>query len=76
MQAACLLLALTGCGGSEPAEGDEAMIDWDLSSSHTVGDVDWQRRLVWVEPTEEPGRSRWSGGRVCAAIPSSTAGSP
>jgi ATP-dependent Lhr-like helicase len=26
-----------------------------------VGDIDWERRVVWVQPTEEPGRSRWSG---------------
>jgi hypothetical protein len=39
--AACLLLALAGCGGSGTASGDEAMIDWDLSRSHTVDDVEW-----------------------------------
>jgi ATP-dependent Lhr-like helicase len=26
-----------------------------------VGDVDWGRRIAWVEPSDEPGRSRWSG---------------
>lgn len=26
-----------------------------------VRDVDWQRRLIWVEPVDEPGRSRWIG---------------
>ncbi len=26
-----------------------------------VRDVDWQRRVVWVEPVDEPGRSRWIG---------------
>jgi hypothetical protein len=38
---ACLLLALTGCGGSESAEGDTTAIDWDLSTRHTTRDVDW-----------------------------------
>ena len=39
-----------------------------------VRDVDWDRRLVWVEPADEPGRSRWNGGGgalsidVCHAI--------
>jgi len=39
-----------------------------------VGDVDWNRRVVWVEPTDEPGRSRWMGAggalstEVCHAI--------
>jgi ATP-dependent Lhr-like helicase len=39
-----------------------------------VRDVDWNRRVVWVEPVDEPGKSRWSGaGRalsweVCQAI--------
>ncbi len=39
-----------------------------------VRDVDWQRRIVWVEPVEEPGRARWSGPggslsiEVCHAI--------
>ncbi len=39
-----------------------------------VRDVDWNRRVVWVEPVDEPGKSRWSGaGRalsweVCQSI--------
>lgn len=39
-----------------------------------VRDVDWNRRVVWVEPTDEPGRSRWAGAgaalslEVCHAI--------
>jgi hypothetical protein len=42
--AACLLIALTGCGDSGAASDDGAeMIDWDLSSSHTVEDVDWPK---------------------------------
>jgi ATP-dependent Lhr-like helicase len=42
--------------------------------SWAVGDVDWDRRLVWVEPTQDEGRSRWSGAggalsvEVCHAI--------
>jgi len=39
-----------------------------------VRDVDWQRRIVWVEPVDEPGHSRWIGPggslsiEVCHAI--------
>lgn len=39
-----------------------------------VRDVDWNRRVVWVEPADEPGRSRWTGSgaalsvEVCHAI--------
>lgn len=39
-----------------------------------VRDVDWSRRIVWVEPVDEPGRSRWAGAgaalslEVCHAI--------
>jgi hypothetical protein len=40
---ACLALALAGCDGSEPASGDGTMIDWDLSRSHTVDDVEWPK---------------------------------
>jgi hypothetical protein len=53
--AACLTLALTGCGGSEDSGEDEAMIDWDLSSSHTVDDVDWPKpgqSAVEISPVE------------------------
>jgi hypothetical protein len=53
--AACLTLALTGCGGSEASGEDEAMIDWDLSSSHTVDDVDWPKpgqSAVEISPVE------------------------
>ena len=56
MLAACLLLALTGCGGSDTASGDGGdMIDWDLSSSHTVDDVDWPKpdlSAVEISPVE------------------------
>ena len=70
---ACLLLALTGCGGSESAEGDEAMIDWDLSHSHTMDDVDWPKpdlSAVEISPVEQvrialpEGRAFESGGDV------------
>jgi hypothetical protein len=53
---ACLLLALAGCGGSESAEGDDAMIDWDLSRSHTMDDVDWPKpdlSAVEISPVEQ-----------------------
>jgi len=39
-----------------------------------VRDVDWSRRIVWVEPPDDPGRSRWMGAggalsiEVCHAI--------
>jgi len=39
-----------------------------------VGDIDWNRRVVWVEPSDDPGRSRWAGSggalsiEVCHAI--------
>jgi ATP-dependent helicase Lhr and Lhr-like helicase len=46
-----------------------------------VGEIDWNRRLVWVEPTEDPGASRWAGSGaalsidVCHAIRATIAGS-
>jgi ATP-dependent Lhr-like helicase len=39
-----------------------------------VREVDWNRRVVWVEPVDEPGRSRWTGSggalswNLCQAI--------
>jgi hypothetical protein len=36
-------LALVGCGGSDSGSGDGTMIDWDLSRSHTVDDVEWPK---------------------------------
>jgi ATP-dependent Lhr-like helicase len=45
-----------------------------------VRDVDWNRRIVWVEPVDEPGRSRWAGSgaalsiEVCHAMRSVLAG--
>jgi hypothetical protein len=55
--AACLVLAAAGCGGEEASSGDEgAVIDWDLSGSHTVEDVDWPRpelTAVEIKPTGE-----------------------
>lgn len=46
-----------------------------------VEEVEWNRRLVWVVPAEDPGRSRWMGGgralsaKVCDAIREVAAGS-
>ncbi len=43
-------------------------------TSWGVRDVDWERRVAWVEPSDAPGRSRWSGAggalslEVCQAI--------
>jgi hypothetical protein len=55
--AACLFLALTGCGGSDSASGDDdAMIDWNLSSSHTMADVEWPKpdlSAVEISPVEQ-----------------------
>jgi len=33
-----------------------------------VGDIDWKRRIAWVEPAEERGRSRWSGAGAALSI--------
>lgn len=33
-----------------------------------VHDVDWSRRVVWVEPVDEPGRSRWAGAGAALSI--------
>ncbi|MDA0169815.1 DEAD/DEAH box helicase [Solirubrobacter taibaiensis] len=33
-----------------------------------VRDVDWSRRIVWVEPVDEPGRSRWAGSGAALSI--------
>nr|WP_259374460.1 DEAD/DEAH box helicase [Calidifontimicrobium sp. SYSU G02091] len=30
--------------------------------SWRVREVDWKRRVVWLEPAEEGGRARWTGG--------------
>lgn len=43
-------------------------------ASWSVRDVDFERRVAWVEPSEEAGRSRWSGSggalsfEVCQAV--------
>ena len=39
----CALLAPVSCGESESGSSDGAMIDWDLSVSHTIEDVDWPK---------------------------------
>ena len=42
--------------------------------SWKVGGIDWRRKVAWVEPSGERGRSRWSGGgqpwsyQLCQAI--------
>jgi len=33
-----------------------------------VGDIDWKRRIVWVEPVDEGGRSRWAGAGAALSI--------
>jgi ATP-dependent Lhr-like helicase len=54
-------------------EGDRPTILL-AGSAWGVRAVDWTRRLVWVEPSEEPGRSRWNGSggalsvELCHAI--------
>lgn len=40
---------------------DEPMIVLLGGRSWCVTDVDWKRRLAWVEPSEEGGRSMWPG---------------
>jgi hypothetical protein len=40
---ACAVLAPVGCNDSEPASGEDTVIDWNLSRSHTVEDVDWPK---------------------------------
>lgn len=45
-----------------------------------VEEVEWNRRLVWVVPADDPGKSRWNGGgralsaKVCDAIREVAAG--
>ncbi len=48
-------------------EGDRPTILL-AGSSWGVRAVDWTRRLVWVEPSEEPGRSRWNGAGGALSI--------
>jgi ATP-dependent Lhr-like helicase len=49
-------------------------------ASWSVREVDWDRRVTWVEPSDEPGRSRWSGSggalslEVCQALLAVVAG--
>jgi ATP-dependent Lhr-like helicase len=33
-----------------------------------VGDVDWKRRIVWAQPADDPGRSRWAGAGAALSI--------
>lgn len=34
----------------------------------SVRDVDWNRRVAWVEPVDQPGRSRWAGSGAALSI--------
>lgn len=72
--AAVALLALGGCGddgGSTKSKSDVTMIDWDLTKSHTIHDVDWPKPdldAVSVKPRGEV-RIRLPGGRTFEAAP-------
>jgi hypothetical protein len=63
------LLAAAGCGDSETESNEGAMIDWDLSTSHSTADVDWQKpdlTAIGISPVESvelrlPARRRFSG---------------
>jgi hypothetical protein len=70
---ACAVLAPVGCNDSEPASGDDTVIDWNLSRSHTVDDVDWPKpdlSAVEISPVGSvriqlpEGRSFTSDGEV------------
>jgi hypothetical protein len=40
----CAMLAVVaGCGDDDSASAEGVTIDWDLSASHTVADVEWPR---------------------------------
>lgn len=49
--------------------------------SWLVKEIDWSRRLVWLEPAKEGGKARWMGGarslsrEVCQGIRAALAGS-
>ena len=54
-----------GCGGG----GDAAVIDWDLTRSHTTADVDWPKPELdstVIEPVESV-RIRFPGGKTFAS---------
>jgi hypothetical protein len=38
-----MLVAVAGCGDDDSASDEGMRIDWDLSASHTVEDVNWPR---------------------------------
>jgi ATP-dependent Lhr-like helicase len=50
--------------------------------SWKVTDVDWSKRIAWLEPAKEGGKARWLGGArslshdICQAIKSVLAGNP
>jgi hypothetical protein len=70
---ACAVLAPVACNDSEPASGDENVIDWNLSRSHTIDDVEWPKpdlSAVEISPVGSvriqlpEGRSFTSDGEV------------
>jgi hypothetical protein len=70
---ACAVLAPVACNDSEPASGDENVIDWNLSRSHTIDDVEWPKpdlSAVEISPVGSvriqlpDGRSFTSDGEV------------
>jgi hypothetical protein len=70
---ACAALAPVACNDSEPASGDQTVIDWNLSRTHTVDDVEWPKpdlSAVEISPVGSvriqlpEGRSFTSDGEV------------
>jgi hypothetical protein len=47
---------LGGCGGG--GDDEDAMIDWNLSASHTIEDVDWSKPDQTAVQIEQPGSVR------------------
>jgi hypothetical protein len=39
----CVMLLPAACGGAESESSEGTMIDWDLTRSHTIEDVDWPK---------------------------------
>jgi hypothetical protein len=71
--AAAAVLLVAGCGGDSESGGgsgkQSTMIDWDLSKSHTMQDVDWPKPdldSVDVQPEGEV-RVRLPGGKEFSA---------
>jgi hypothetical protein len=62
-------LLLSACGGRAGGQGNPVTIDWDLSGSHTVDDVDWPRpdlSAVQLTPVESV-RIRFPGSKIFQA---------